>query len=93
MVPKIRRGSRTHGVLVYLFGPGKRDEHTDAHLVGSWDGFAPDPGRDTTPNPTRRSPSPGWPPRWTCASRRPARQLRPSTCGTARCVPIPATAS
>jgi hypothetical protein len=23
--------------------PGKRDEHTDPHLVGSWDGFAPDP--------------------------------------------------
>ncbi|MCX5314733.1 mobilization protein [Streptomyces sp. NBC_00154] len=51
MVPKIRRGSRTHGLLVYLYGPGKRDEHIDAHLVGSWDGFAPDPGRDTSPNP------------------------------------------
>ncbi|MFI2031666.1 relaxase/mobilization nuclease domain-containing protein [Streptomyces buecherae] len=51
MVPKIRRGSRTHGLLVYLYGPGKRDEHTDAHLVGSWDGFAPDPGRDTSPDP------------------------------------------
>ncbi|MFF3750525.1 relaxase/mobilization nuclease domain-containing protein [Streptomyces sp. NPDC002018] len=46
MVPKIRRGSRTHGLLAYLYGPGKRDEHTDPHLVGSWDGFAPDPGRD-----------------------------------------------
>ncbi|MCX4785401.1 relaxase/mobilization nuclease domain-containing protein [Streptomyces sp. NBC_01221] len=51
MVPKIRRGSRTHGLLVYLYGPGKRDEHTDAHLVGSWDGFAPDPGRDSSPDP------------------------------------------
>jgi hypothetical protein len=51
MVPKIRRGSRTHGLLVYLYGPGKRDEHTDPHLVGSWDGFAPDPGRDTSPEP------------------------------------------
>ncbi len=50
MVPKIRRGSRTHGLLVYLYGPGKRDEHTDPHLVGSWDGFAPDPGRDTSPD-------------------------------------------
>ncbi|GAA1890704.1 relaxase/mobilization nuclease domain-containing protein [Streptantibioticus ferralitis] len=46
MVPKIRRGSRTHGLLAYLYGPGKRDEHIDPHLVGSWDGFAPDPGRD-----------------------------------------------
>ncbi|MGA5632547.1 relaxase/mobilization nuclease domain-containing protein [Streptomyces lydicamycinicus] len=50
MVPKIRRGSRTHGLLVYLYGPGKRDEHVDPHLVGSWDGFAPDPGRDTGPD-------------------------------------------
>ncbi|WP_329008583.1 relaxase/mobilization nuclease domain-containing protein [Streptomyces sp. NBC_01601] len=47
MVPDIGRGSRTHGLLVYLYGPGRREEHTDAHLVGSWDGFAPDPGRDT----------------------------------------------
>jgi hypothetical protein len=46
MVPKIRRGSRTHGLLAYLYGPGKRDEHIDPHLVASWDGFAPDPGRD-----------------------------------------------
>ncbi|MET7775066.1 mobilization protein [Streptomyces mirabilis] len=51
MVPKIRRGSRTHGLLVYLYGPGKRDEHIDPHLVGSWDGFAPDPGRNTGPDP------------------------------------------
>jgi relaxase-like protein len=46
MVPKIRRGSRTYGLLAYLYGPGKRDEHLDPHLVDSWDGFAPDPGRD-----------------------------------------------
>ncbi|WP_329307094.1 relaxase/mobilization nuclease domain-containing protein [Streptomyces sp. NBC_01260] len=51
MVPKIRRGSRTHGLIVYLYGPGRRDEHVEPHLVGSWDGFAPDPGRDTSPDP------------------------------------------
>ncbi|MFH9734385.1 relaxase/mobilization nuclease domain-containing protein [Streptomyces sp. NPDC017260] len=51
MVPDIGRGSRTHGLLVYLYGPGRREEHTDAHLVGSWDGFAPDPGRDTSLDP------------------------------------------
>ncbi|WP_250287656.1 relaxase/mobilization nuclease domain-containing protein [Streptomyces atroolivaceus] len=51
MVPDIGRGSRTHGLLVYLYGPGRREEHTDAHLVGSWDGFAPDPGRDTSADP------------------------------------------
>ncbi|MFF3536423.1 relaxase/mobilization nuclease domain-containing protein [Streptomyces sp. NPDC002466] len=52
MVPDIGRGSRTHGLLVYLYGPGKREEHTDAHLVGSWDGFAPDPGHGTDPQAT-----------------------------------------
>ncbi|MEU2894219.1 mobilization protein [Streptomyces albidoflavus] len=51
MVPDIGRGSRTHGLLVYLYGPGRREEHTDAHIVGSWDGFAPDPGRDTGLDP------------------------------------------
>ncbi|WP_405812433.1 relaxase/mobilization nuclease domain-containing protein [Streptomyces sp. NBC_01520] len=51
MVPDIGCGSRTHGLLVYLYGPGRREEHTDAHLVSSWDGFAPDPGRDTGLDP------------------------------------------
>ncbi|MGV9266587.1 relaxase/mobilization nuclease domain-containing protein [Kitasatospora sp. NPDC003701] len=37
-------------MLAYLYGPGRRDEHFDPHLVASWDGFAPDPGRD--PNAT-----------------------------------------
>ncbi|MCC9707132.1 mobilization protein [Streptomyces sp. MNU76] len=46
MVPDISRGSRTHGLLAYLYGPGKRDEHIDPHQVASFDGFAPDPGRD-----------------------------------------------
>ncbi|MFI9270218.1 relaxase/mobilization nuclease domain-containing protein [Kitasatospora sp. NPDC052896] len=32
--------------MQYLYGPGRRNEHTDPHLVASWDGFAPDPGRD-----------------------------------------------
>ncbi|TQE37529.1 mobilization protein, partial [Streptomyces ipomoeae] len=50
MVPDISRGSRTYGLLAYLYGPGKRDEHIDPHQVASFDGFAPDPGRD--PNAT-----------------------------------------
>ncbi|WP_345674210.1 relaxase/mobilization nuclease domain-containing protein [Yinghuangia aomiensis] len=36
--------------MSYLYGPGRRGEHADPHLVASWDGFAPDPGRD--PNAT-----------------------------------------
>ncbi|MEU1906566.1 relaxase/mobilization nuclease domain-containing protein [Streptomyces hygroscopicus] len=46
MVPDISRGSRTYGLLAYLYGPGKHDEHIDPHQVASFDGFAPDPGRD-----------------------------------------------
>lgn len=39
-------GSNTRGLLAYLYGPGRRDEHIDPHIVA---GFAmlgmPDPGR------------------------------------------------
>ncbi|NIY65542.1 relaxase family protein [Streptomyces malaysiensis] len=47
MIPRIqKRGQRTIGLLYYLYGPGKFEEHTDPHLVASWDNNAPDPGRD-----------------------------------------------
>jgi hypothetical protein len=40
-------GSNTRGLLAYLYGPGRHDEHLDPHIVA---GFAmlglPDPGRD-----------------------------------------------
>ena len=40
-------GSNTRGLLAYLYGPGRHDEHHDPHIVA---GFAmlgmPDPGRD-----------------------------------------------
>ncbi|MEV7118254.1 relaxase/mobilization nuclease domain-containing protein [Kitasatospora griseola] len=46
MVPDVSTGSRTRGLLSYLFGPGRRDEHIDPHIVAA---FAmpglPDPGR------------------------------------------------
>ncbi|MFE3601377.1 relaxase/mobilization nuclease domain-containing protein [Streptomyces sp. NPDC059142] len=33
-------------MLDYLYGPGKRDEHTDPHMVASWDDpFVEDPAR------------------------------------------------
>lgn len=49
MIPRIqKRGQRTLGLLYYLYGPGKYEEHTDPHLVASWDGNAPDPGRHGT---------------------------------------------
>ncbi|QPL94544.1 mobilization protein [Streptomyces clavuligerus] len=47
MVPDISTGSRTYGLLAYLYGPGRRDEHEDPHIVAAWQpGLAPDPGRD-----------------------------------------------
>ncbi|MER5567217.1 mobilization protein [Streptomyces goshikiensis] len=47
MIPSVNDpGSRTIGLLAYLYGPGKHEEHTDPHLVASFDGMAPDPGRD-----------------------------------------------
>lgn len=46
MIPKeARAGDDTAGLLFYLYGPGKRDEHVDAHLVAAWDPYVPDPGR------------------------------------------------
>ncbi|MEC4019694.1 relaxase/mobilization nuclease domain-containing protein [Streptomyces sp. H27-D2] len=47
MIPRIhQRGTRTVGLLHYLYGPGLSEEHLDPHLVASWDSNAPDPGRD-----------------------------------------------
>ncbi|MCX5435577.1 mobilization protein [Streptomyces sp. NBC_00063] len=47
MVPDISTGSRTYGLLAYLYGPGRRDEHTAPHIVAAWSQeLAPDPGRD-----------------------------------------------
>jgi hypothetical protein len=49
MIPRIqKRGTRTIGLLYYLYGPGKYEEHIDPHLVASWDHHAPDPGRDAS---------------------------------------------
>lgn len=51
MVPDVSTGSHTAGLLYYLFGKGRRDEHTDPHIVAAWDlAGAPDPGRN--PNAT-----------------------------------------
>ncbi|MFD8847654.1 relaxase/mobilization nuclease domain-containing protein [Streptomyces sp. NPDC059604] len=51
MIPSVNSsGSRTIGLLAYLYGPGKHEEHTDPHLVASFDDMSPDPGRD--PNAT-----------------------------------------
>ena len=47
MIPRIhQQGSKTLGLLNYLYGKGTHEEHIDPHLVASFDGMAPDPGRD-----------------------------------------------
>jgi len=33
VIPNVTRGGKTHGVLIYLVGKGKREEHHDPHLV------------------------------------------------------------
>ncbi|MET8767685.1 relaxase/mobilization nuclease domain-containing protein [Streptomyces sp. NPDC004658] len=53
MIPRIhQQGSNTLGLLHYLYGKGTHEEHVDPHLVASFDGMAPDPGRD--PSVTKR---------------------------------------
>ncbi|MBC2869856.1 relaxase/mobilization nuclease domain-containing protein [Streptomyces mexicanus] len=32
-------------MLFYLYGPGKRDEHVDPHMVAAWDPYVEDPAR------------------------------------------------
>ncbi|MFF5538691.1 relaxase/mobilization nuclease domain-containing protein [Streptomyces cinerochromogenes] len=47
MIPRVhKRGTRTIGLLYYLYGPGTHEEHVDPHLVAAWDSLVPDPGRD-----------------------------------------------
>ncbi|GAA2507398.1 relaxase/mobilization nuclease domain-containing protein [Streptomyces gobitricini] len=53
MIPRIhKQGSNTLGLLHYLYGKGTHEEHIDPHLVASFDGMAPDPGRD--PSATKK---------------------------------------
>ncbi|MFD3884144.1 relaxase/mobilization nuclease domain-containing protein [Streptomyces microflavus] len=54
MIPKIilGRGPRaTRRLIGYLYGKGTANEHTDPHLVASWNNFAPDPGRSPHRDP------------------------------------------
>ncbi|MCT9091624.1 relaxase/mobilization nuclease domain-containing protein [Streptomyces sp. ASQP_92] len=54
MIPRIhQQGSRTIGLLHYLYGTGTHEEHSDPHLVASFDNMAPDPGRD--PQATKKA--------------------------------------
>ncbi|MFB7934731.1 relaxase/mobilization nuclease domain-containing protein [Streptomyces sp. NPDC056039] len=50
----VKPGSNTYGVLAYLFDKGRANEHTDQHVVGSWDDFVPDPGPWDSPGHKQR---------------------------------------
>lgn len=40
MIGKVTRGRQVCGLLRYLFGPGRANEHNDPHLVSAWDDIA-----------------------------------------------------
>ncbi|MFF4762790.1 relaxase/mobilization nuclease domain-containing protein [Streptomyces sp. NPDC001292] len=54
MIAKVSSGKDTAGLIRYLFDTKKAKDHTDPHLVASWDGFAPDPGRTDDFTATKR---------------------------------------
>jgi hypothetical protein len=39
VIAKISRGWRAQGLVAYLMGPGRFNEHTHQHVVASWDGM------------------------------------------------------
>ncbi|TMR29880.1 relaxase/mobilization nuclease domain-containing protein [Actinomadura geliboluensis] len=49
MIAKVMRGKRVPGLIRYLYGPGRRNEHRDPHIVAGFDSPAalePPTGRD-----------------------------------------------
>ena len=49
MIPKkARDGDNTARLLEYLYGPGKRDEHKDPHMVAAWNPYVEDPAKPGT---------------------------------------------
>lgn len=86
MIPRVHaRGTRTIGLLHYLYGPGTHEEHTDPHLVAASPLI---PGATPTP---RTAISSG------CSTSRstPCRRTDgpPSTCGICRYAPLLKTRS
>ncbi|WP_399886937.1 relaxase/mobilization nuclease domain-containing protein [Streptomyces sp. BBFR51] len=54
MIAKITGGKDTANLIRYLYDTKKKG-HTDPHLVASWDGFAPDPGRTNDVDATKQA--------------------------------------
>ena len=82
------RGEHVQPLLYYLFGPGRREEHTDPHLVAGWRHPAdlePPLRADGKRDFTKLAAC--------CSSRRPRSASVPTRgrCGTARCARHPKT--
>ncbi len=41
MIGRVYRGERVAGLVRYLYGPGRHNEHVDARLVAAWDTHTP----------------------------------------------------
>jgi hypothetical protein len=55
VIPAVhQRGTRVGGLLRYLYGPGKREEHIDPHLVAAWDGAGVLADLEPTITPSRQ---------------------------------------
>ncbi|MFD6918313.1 relaxase/mobilization nuclease domain-containing protein [Streptomyces virginiae] len=46
MVKRARDGGRTTGLLHYLYGPGRANEHINPHMIAAWGPGVLDPARD-----------------------------------------------
>ena len=38
MIRRVFKGNSAYGLVRYLYGAGRRNEHTDAHMIAAWDG-------------------------------------------------------
>jgi hypothetical protein len=38
MISRVFRGHSAYGLVKYLYGEGRRNEHANAHMIASWDG-------------------------------------------------------
>jgi len=38
VIRRVFKGASSYGLVKYLYGEGRRNEHTDAHMIASWDG-------------------------------------------------------
>jgi hypothetical protein len=38
VITRVYRGHHTAGLVAYLYGPGRHEDHREQHLVASWDG-------------------------------------------------------